>query len=930
MRFKQLFKILVLISIFIPLSLSSQEPGKDTINASYFNKMGEFYLRSDPGKAKEAALKAIYHGQQKQQVEEVARALHIYGEANYQLAQYDSAMDYFIQSMELYESLNNSLGKAWNIHNIGLIDKFMGKPEKALLHFHHAKNLFESQNDSVGIARCLLSIAGVHYEKEKYDLALEFCNKSLDFITKNKDTANLVAAYNNLGIIYKSKKNYALSHDYYTRSLEIKKVTGDIQGMIKSYLNLAILLMEQDKQEEAQKYLDEGLTFAKKLGNKNLIMQYYENLTQSYEDEGNYEKALESYKNYMHIQNELYSLKNLNKIAELEKEMEKEKGKIDQIDDVEDKLNKSEILWILIFSYTAVLVFFLLYLISLFKRNRQNQAYQKTLEHEINQHKQTLKSLQINEERLSLALKGANDGIWDIDLHKKEIFVSAKTIAMMGYYPKELGKNFKLAFDKRLLKLFIHPQDSNEAFKALDDHLNGTNAFLSVSFRLRQKDGSYFWVHCRGKMLENEEDGIYRIVGTIRNIDETKKMQEKLTHYRDHLEELIQERTEELNAEKKHVEEASRSKSNFINNLSHQIRTPLNAIVGFTELLNAGHLKEKEKKNIHKYIINNGNTLLYLIDELADMSLIESDELYLFPVEFTLNDTIEEIWQMQIAKHHLDENIKLVLNAPGEEINIKTDKQRLKQVLTNVIDNAFKFTHEGKIELKYRIEQHPDNRPILYLTLEDTGSGIPYEELESVFERFSRTPTTSEQKTQGTGLGLYITRKILQKMQGNIWFETEPGQGTKFHITLPVDIIQHIGTKPTENESDQPQNWEDFSILIAEDEYSNYKVLETILRRTKVNVIYAQSGKAAIEEIDKKQKIDLAIIDIKMPEIDGLEVTKYIKEKRPNVPVILNTAFASADDQREGKELGADEYLTKPVKAKKLLSTLQKLFMVQN
>ena len=187
MRVKLLLAIVFTAHLVLTNSLMAQESGKDTLNASYHNKIGENSLKNNPERAKEAAMKAIFYGQQNQEVSQVAQALHIYGEASYQLAQYDSAMDYFIQSMELYESINNPIGKAWNIHNIGLINKLMGKPEKALLHFHHARNLFEDQNDSAGIARTLLSIAGVHYEKEKYDLALEFCTRSLDYIIKEEE-----------------------------------------------------------------------------------------------------------------------------------------------------------------------------------------------------------------------------------------------------------------------------------------------------------------------------------------------------------------------------------------------------------------------------------------------------------------------------------------------------------------------------------------------------------------------------------------------------------------------------------------------------------------------------------------------------------------------------------------------------------------------
>lgn len=374
------------------------------------------------------------------------------------------------------------------------------------------------------------------------------------------------------------------------------------------------------------------------------------------------------------------------------------------------------------------------------------------------------------------------------------------------------------------------------------------------------------------------------------------------------------------------AEESDQLKSAFLANMSHEIRTPMNAILGFTELLTMpdSAISSEEKQNYIKLIHNSGNNLLHLIDDIIDISKIEAGQLKIIPKECDVNQVLMDIYESytEIKKQKGKENIELSVNLAKTKQNVitLTDPLRLNQIISNLIDNAFKFTDEGFITFGYEIQK--SNTLLFYV--KDSGIGMDKKKKELVFERFRKIEDDKTKLYRGAGLGLAICKSLIELLGGEIWVESYLGSGSSFYFTIPYKKVKKNQKKNDISWHKTNYKWIDKTILIAEDEQANYFYIEEVLKKTNARLIRATNGKEAVKEVKKNQKIDLIIMDIKMPEMDGYEATKQIKTFNKDIPIISQSAYAMPSDIEKGYLLGINEYITKPVQPNKLLSILSK------
>jgi len=379
---------------------------------------------------------------------------------------------------------------------------------------------------------------------------------------------------------------------------------------------------------------------------------------------------------------------------------------------------------------------------------------------------------------------------------------------------------------------------------------------------------------------------------------------------------------------KEKAEESDHLKSAFLANMSHEIRTPMNAILGFTELLTMpdSEITPEEKENFIKLINNSGNNLLQLIDDIIDISKIEANQIKIMRKDCALNVTLKEIRQsfIEISKQKEKEKIDIRLNDNAKEQNIviKTDPLRLNQVITNLIGNALKFTEDGFIEFGYEIQN--DKELLFYV--KDTGVGMDIDKKDLVFERFTKIEDDSSRLYRGAGLGLAISKSLVHLLGGKIWVESAPDIGSTFYFTIPFDKVEISMPESILLITPDKYNWEDKIILVAEDEPANYIYIEEVLKITKARILKAINGIEAVEAVRENKKIDIIIMDIKMPEMDGYEATRRIKKINKNIPIISQSAYAMPTDIDEGIAAGMNDYLIKPVKPKALLSIINKQF----
>ncbi|MFC2151647.1 transporter substrate-binding domain-containing protein [Bacteroidota bacterium] len=381
----------------------------------------------------------------------------------------------------------------------------------------------------------------------------------------------------------------------------------------------------------------------------------------------------------------------------------------------------------------------------------------------------------------------------------------------------------------------------------------------------------------------------------------------------------------DLKNAKEKAEESDRLKSSFLANMSHEIRTPMNAIIGFSDLLVDPDTEIDEREELVTHINNNCNTLLHLIDDIIDLAKIEANELTVYIKETDINDSLQELFETinetkkRINKKHIE--ISLDKSYFKENFYLKTDPFRFRQIFTNLTDNALKYTEEGSIKLGYKILE---NVKMVEFYIQDTGIGIPEDKQEEIFQRFNKIETDKSKLYRGTGLGLTITQNLIGRLGGTIRVESEVKKGSTFYFTLPLEISTYIAENNIkESLIKNSKDWKNKTILIAEDEDSNFKFLEMLLKNKGINLLRAENGFEAIE-ICKNTEIDLVLMDIKMPGMNGLEATTKIKQFKPNMPIIIQTAYAMQNDENVSLEAGCDDYITKPIKKDKLIELLEK------
>ena len=361
----------------------------------------------------------------------------------------------------------------------------------------------------------------------------------------------------------------------------------------------------------------------------------------------------------------------------------------------------------------------------------------------------------------------------------------------------------------------------------------------------------------------------------------------------------------ELLIAKEKAEESDRLKSAFLANMSHEIRTPMNSIVGFASLLK-GKLPDEERKEKYLEIItSNADHLLRLINDIIDISKIESGDIDLHEETVDIQKLFEELLKMFFDRKPEVEIRFLTASVP----DIICDRVKLSQVLTNLLGNAIKFTSQGYVEYSVKIEGDR-----LVFRVEDTGSGVLEEMKELIFDRFAQGDNSASMSRGGTGLGLAIAKAYVEKMGGSIWVDSLPGKGSTFCFSIP---FVPAGERKTIKLKQEELIGRSMNILVAEDDILNYLFLEEIFSDLDVNIKHAANGKEAVE-LFRSEKFDLVLMDIKMPVMDGLEATRKIKSINPQVPVIAVSAHAFWSEQEKAFQAGCDDYITKPLRPEEL------------
>ncbi len=417
--------------------------------------------------------------------------------------------------------------------------------------------------------------------------------------------------------------------------------------------------------------------------------------------------------------------------------------------------------------------------------------------------------------------------------------------------------------------------------------------------RVINPDGTIRWVNfiSSPKIL----DGIAILDGVEFDITERKQLELELTKA------------------KEKAEESDRLKSAFLANMSHEIRTPMNGILGFADLLKNPGLKTREQQEYISVIEKSGERMLNIINDIIDISKIESGQMKVVISEVNINAQLRsfyEFFEPAVRQKGIELNIQLAL--PDKAAHVKTDNDKFYGIFINLIKNAVKYTKSGKIEFGYGFN---DAKTELKFFVKDTGIGIPADRQKAIFDRFIQAEIEDRMALQGAGLGLAIARAYAEMLGGKIWVESEPGHGSKFFFTLPVNAghrEEHVETMEQKSVTGEIEV-SGLKILIAEDDAISNKLISLIVRPFADEITIVQNGIEAVEAARSTPDINLILMDIQLPEMNGYEAARKIREFNKDVVIIAQTAFAQLGDKDRAIKAGCDNYITKPLKKNELL-----------
>jgi PAS domain S-box-containing protein len=483
--------------------------------------------------------------------------------------------------------------------------------------------------------------------------------------------------------------------------------------------------------------------------------------------------------------------------------------------------------------------------------------------------------------------------LWKADESGRLTYIGPNSDAFIGLEPEEV-----------INKLHIYeigPINSSAQAANIPELIRNRQEIRNLTISFYFKNGKEAFLQINGYPVAKGGNRTSGYIGTLRDITKEKQTESDLADLR------------------ARSEESENLKTVFLRNFSHEIRTPLNAIVGFSEFLEEFDLSGEKKKTYLNIIKHSSQQLLSIVNDIINITALDAGQITYQEHKTDISSLVKRIYR-QFESGAGPQNIAFTykINVPEDQTVIYTDEVKLSDTLSILLKNAFKFTSEGNIEFGC----YPD-RGFLVFYCRDTGIGIPTKFRSKVFQRFSQADNSSTRKYGGNGIGLALAKSYVGLLGGEIWFESVPGKGSEFFFTVPNktvsgSVLQKVPDNYTKKKSMNK------TVLVAEDDAFNFFLIRELLSGRGLNILHARNGLEAVELLQASPDVDLVLMDIKMPGMDGFQATRKVKQMRPELPVIAQTAYALQADQDEVREAGFDGYLSKPLNKELLLSLVFK------
>lgn len=790
--------------------------------------------------------------------------------------------------------------------------------------------LAEQAGNSDGMAFAAFYLGEYYYQSDNFEKAKEYYLKSLDFYTALENLSQIVHLQHYLGLTNQYLNNYDDALMYYQEALKTAELIGNIEKKARTYQCIGTLYNDLQKYTLAEHYYDKALKIYHDQGMEEREAAIYQNIGVLHYNWGDfiqslnyYKKSLEVYERIDDKENIGISLSNIGLVYEESENYTMALDYYQQALFIFEEIESKPMLVYIFYNLGSVYR-------NIDRRSKSLEYFRKGLK--LSQEISMKDYVSYFYEALSGVYEEQSNYIDALNYYKEYVSIKDSIfneqkhsqIAELEAEFQSEKKEKEIAFlklDQELKETKIKKKETQNLILIISSVAALFIAFGLFIFARSQRRLSY--------RLQSEIEE--RIIAEDKLKSIKQGLEQKVSERTADIEETNHKLRQEIENHKKTMEdleyaknmavEADRLKSHFLANISHEIRTPMNSITGFSQMLAFDHLEAGKKQEYINLLQGGCKDLTNLIDDIIDYANIDSGQIAIEKQEFNPHPMMEYLLDhftnelLNKGKDHLaleyaNENIDL-------DIVIKSNQSRLKQVLSIIIDNAIKFTPKGYVEFGFSF---PKQNEIQFF-VRDTGIGIAEEHYDLIFERFRQVDESTTKQYSGAGIGLSVAKQLVRMLNGSLSFDSTLNRGTTFYITLPFEPVN-----PSEKKMIQPNqfNWENKVILVAEDKKINFDIIEETLVPTNVNVVWAKNGKKTLDMLRERDQIDLVLLDIQMPVMDGYECASIIKKMDLKIPVIAQTAYALPQDAQKCYDAGCDDYISKPISMGEFLMKLDK------
>ncbi len=779
----------------------------------------------------------------------------------------DELFKYAKEGYNLANKLNYDNGKANSLFNFGLYWYVKSDFAQSLSNYEQALAIYQRLNNKKRISHCRNNIGLLYRLNGNYPKALENYYASLKIAKTINAEKTIAYCYGNIGIIQRDLGHDTLALNYFQKSLDSKLKLGDKRGVVTSYINIGSIEKGRGNYPEALKNFRKALEISKIINYKFGISTGYKEMGEIFEIEANYPLALEYLNKSLKIRKELGNkigvsvlYYDIGKVYLAKKDyktaMDFTQKSLKIINDIGANISNSEIYRQLSDIYAAQKNYH-----SALENYKLYKAYADTLFNEkiVKEISKIESQYKYNNEKeLNLIKQQKKEAVYAEKMKRREMFIILIIIVLL------------ISFTALALLFYLY-QTKKKA-----------------NVKLYQKNR------------------------------EINSQRELLAKHKDILEEKVKQRTSALLIEKGKAVESEKLKTAFLNNISHEFRTPLNGILGFSSLLVDSGLTEEERLNYSNIVKESCDHLLNIVDDTIEISEVHSNQIAVSKTPANISEIISTVineLSVSAQLKNLKINVDIQLNQ--QQQIILTDEYKIKRFFWHLINNAIKFTNDGYINITGKITE---NNQFLF-TIEDTGIGISDEMLKVIFEPFRQVEIDTTRNYGGNGVGLALSKAYIELLGGSIWIKSKLNKGTTVFFTFPAEFLPI----PTSTKKEKPnKDLGKKTILVAEDNELNYMLIHEFLSEENFDLIHAWNGKEALDKFKKAKNIDLILMDIKMPVMNGHEAFVEIRKINSKVPIIAQTAYSLSQDIGKINETGFNAYINKPLNKQTLLDLINK------